>query len=294
MAIGGLALASQFEGRPELLHVAKEAARYYYKNFTVKGISCGGPGEILQNNDSESAFSMLESFMILYEVTREKEWLKYSEDAAVFCATWIVSYDYKFPPSSLFGKLDMHTLGAVWASTQNKCACPGICTQSGDCLLKLYRATQNKIYLEMLYDIAHNLMQYISREDLPISDQHPGWINERVNMTDWEGKEQVGGIFHGNTWAEVSAMLTVAEIPGIYINPAKKEIHVFDHVNAFLKGNKLIIANSTKFDANIRVFIDKDRDKPYPQGFISTCPLVLVKSGLSKSFTIIGNDLKID
>ena len=91
MAIGGLALASEYEKRPELLNVAKEAARYYYENFTRKGISCGGPGEILLNNDAESAFAMLESMMVLYEVTGEKEWLKYAEDAAGLCSTWVVS-----------------------------------------------------------------------------------------------------------------------------------------------------------------------------------------------------------
>lgn len=289
MAIGGLALASKFEHRPELLQVAKDAARYYYKNFTLKGISCGGPSEILQNNDSESAFAMLESFMALYEVTGEKEWLNYAKDAASFCSTWMVSYDYKFPSISLFGTLDMRTTGAYWASTQNKHAGPGICTQSGDCLLKLYRATGNKLYLGMVHDVAHNVMQYLSRSDRPVGDLPSGWINERVNLSDWEGNGQIGGIFHGNTWAQVSAMLTVAEIPGIYINPVKNEICVFDHVEASLDGNRLIITNSTKFDAKVRVFIDKDTTKQYEEGFISICPLVFVNAGASEIFTITGD-----
>jgi len=281
MAIGGLALASQYENRSELLKVAEEAAVYYYENFTLKGISCGGPGEILQNNDAESAFAMLESFVTLYEVIGENRWIKYAEDAAGMCSTWIVSYDYKFPSNSLFGRLDMHTTGAVWANTQNKHGGPGICTASGDCLLKLYRATGNKLYMQMLNDIAHNIMQYISRADRPISKQHPGWINERVNLSDWEGKEQIGGIFYGNTWAQVSAMLTVAEIPGIYVNPSKKEIFVFDHAEAVLEGNQIKITNPTRFDARITIFIEKDPSKSYSQGFVSLCPIVMVKAGTS-------------
>jgi hypothetical protein len=286
MAIGGLALASQYENRPELLQAAKDAALYYYENFTRKGISCGGPGEILQNNDSESSFAMLESLVTLFEVTGEKKWLKCSEDAASLCATWMVSYDYQFPENSLFGKLDMRTTGAVWANVQNKHGGPGICTASGDCLLKLYRATGNKLYIQLLNDVAHNLMQYISREDRPISKQHIGWINERVNLSDWEGKGQVGGIFNGNTWAQVSAMLTVAEIPGIYIDLAKKEIYVFDHVQATLKGNQIKITNPTNFDARIKIFIDKDVSKIYSQGFMSSCPEILVKAGASELYTI--------
>src|SRR5215471_1507893 len=155
MAIGGLALASSFENKPQWLKTAKEAARYYYNNFTLKGISCGGPSEILQNNDSESSFALLESFVTLYEITNEKEWLKYAEDAAAFCSTWMISYDYKFPEKTLFGNLNMKTTGSVWASTQNKHGGPGICTMSGDCLFKLYRATGNKQYLGMIQDVAH-------------------------------------------------------------------------------------------------------------------------------------------
>ncbi|NLU90451.1 hypothetical protein [Chitinophaga sp. Ak27] len=288
MAIAGLALASKFENKSQWLAVAKEVARYYYKNFTVKGISCGGPGEILQNNDAETAFAMLESFMTMYEVTKEKEWLHYAEDAAAFCATWMVTYDYKFPASSLFGQLDMKTTGAVWANTQNKHGGPGICTLSGDCLLKLYRATGNKLYLGMAYDVAHNIMQYIARADRPIKDQHVGWINERVNLSDWEGHENIGSVFHGNTWAQVSAMLTVAQIPGIYVNPVKKELVVFDHVEAKLNGNTLTICNPTKFDANVRVFVDNNPAQIYPQGFISTCPVVFIKAGKTMLMTLSG------
>ncbi len=106
MAIGGLALASQYENRPELLKVAKDAALYYYENFIQRGISCGGPGEILQNNDAESSFAMLESLVTLYEVTGERKWIEYSRDTASLCATWMVSYDYRFPE-----KQKIHCLG---------------------------------------------------------------------------------------------------------------------------------------------------------------------------------------
>jgi len=286
MAIGGLALAYQFEKNPIYLETAKKAARYYYQNYTRKGISTGGPSEILQNNDSESSFAMLESFVVLYDVTNEKEWLNYAEKAAAFCSTWLVSYDYKFPETTLFGKLNIRTTGSVWASTQNKHGGPGICTLSGDSLLKLYRATGNTLYLEMIGDLAHNIMQYISREDRPIGKLHSGWVNERVNLSDWEGKDRIGGIFNGNTWAQTSAMLTAAEIPGIYINTATNQIQVFDHVTAKLKDKKLIISNSTKFDATVSVFVDKNPANNYSMGFVSKCPKVMVKAGETKEVSI--------
>ena len=183
----------------------------------------------------------------------------------------------------------MHTAGATWASTQNKHGSPGICTFSGDCLFKLYRFTGNKLSLDLIGDTAHNIMQYISREDRPIKTLHPGWVNERVNLSDWEGKENVGNIFHGNTWVQVAAMQTVAEIPGIYVNPGKNEIFVFDHVEAKLKGDKIEITNPTKFDAKVRIFIDKDMSEPYAEGFVSNCPQIFVKAGESEVYVINEN-----
>lgn len=294
-AIGGLTLAYQFENKPEFLRVAKEAARYYYEKFIKQGLSCGGPGEILQNPDSESTFTMLESFIALYEVTREKEWLQYAEVTAGLGSTWVVSYDYNFPDSSAFGKLGMKTNGSVWANTQNKHSAPGLCTLSGDCLFKLYRATGNEYYLELIQDIAHNIMQYVSRDDRQIANQKPGWINERVNLSDWEGKNNVGNIFYGSTWADVSAMLTVIEIPGIYIEPVKKKVTVFDHLQAeFYGDNNLKVTNPTKFDASVRVFIDTDPARILYPGEIAYCDEIFVKAGQSQEYIINGNTLEIE
>lgn len=58
-AIGGLALASVFLNNKAYLKTAKEAAEHYYVNFAEKGYTTGGPGEILQCPDSESAFGFL-------------------------------------------------------------------------------------------------------------------------------------------------------------------------------------------------------------------------------------------
>jgi hypothetical protein len=294
-AIGGLALAFEFEKNPDYLRVAREAAHYYFQNFIKQGLSCGGPGEILQNPDSESAFAMLESLIALYEVTGEKIWLEYAETTAGLCSTWIVSFDYVFPDSSVFGKLGMKTTGSVWANTQNKHSAPGICVLSGDCLFKLYRATGNDYYLELIKDIAHNIMQYVSREDRQIANQKPGWINERVNLSDWEGKDRVGNIFYGSTWADVSALLTAIEIPGIYIEPSKKKVTVFDHVQAeFIGDNKIKVTNPTKFDASARVFIDPDPSRILNPGEIAYCDEIFLEAGHSQEYIIKDNTLAIE
>jgi hypothetical protein len=141
MASGGLMLAAEILNDPKYLEVAEQSARLYYGRDVKTGITNAGPGEILQAPDSESAFAALESFIVLYEGTKKREWLLAATDTARQCATWCVSYDYQFPPESLFAKLDIRTTGAVYANAQNKHGAPGICTLSGDSLLKLFRAT---------------------------------------------------------------------------------------------------------------------------------------------------------
>jgi hypothetical protein len=158
-------------------------------------------------------------------------------------------------------------------------------------LFKLFRATGNLYFLELIRETAHNLPQYLSREDRPIYSwdgdiQLPGWMNESVNMSDWEGKDKIGGVFHCYCWSEVSNMLTWAEIPGIYLHTDTGFISVFDHVEADVIENsgdtiKVRIHNPTKFDSVVKVFTENSADmkKPLNQIWLYGCKRVSVKSG---------------
>ena len=252
----GIALAADYYEKPEFLELAKEIGEFYYSNFVKHGITNGGPGDALQNPDSESAYGMIESFIVLYELTNEQKWLNRAGKMARQFSSWVYSYDYQFPEGSLFHRLDIHTRGAVYANTQNRHGSPGICTFSGLALLKLYHYTKDTFYIDLIRDIAHNLPQYLSREDRPVGKLPPGWMNERVNTTDWEGKNKIGGIFRGSTWAETSLMLTYIEIPGIYIDVNNKLIRVFDNVDAKVlnfKKNTVTLEVSNPFNSKTEI-----------------------------------------
>ncbi|WP_152393836.1 glycoside hydrolase family protein [Paenibacillus guangzhouensis] len=276
IAPAGLALAGQYFNRPDYTAIADLAGQYYYDHFVQQGVTTGAPGEICQCPDSESAFALLESYVVLYETTGDQKWLRMAEETAKLCATWVVSYDFQYAEEAEFRKLDLRSTGAVWASVQNKHAAPGICTFSGASLFKLYRATGNGFYLELLQDIAHNLPQYLSRADRPLriswggnrdgsSYSPPGWMGERVNLSDWEGKENIGEVAGGSCWCEVSCMLTYFEVPGVYIQKDTGFICAIDHVdvevvdnNAATMSVKLI--NRTKFTAKVNVFVESRAD----------------------------------
>lgn len=279
-----LALAQEVFDEQRYLDAAGDIAEHLYEADVRLGVTTGGPGEILKCPDSESAFAMLESFVLLYEATLNGEWLQRAEEMAKQCLTWVASYDFAFPPDSCFGKLGIRAAGSVWANVQNKHSAPGICTLSGDSLFKLYRYTGNETYLREIQVMAHNLTQYLCRTDKQIGDpekMHPGYICERVNFSDWEGRENIGGQLFGSCWSEVALMLTTIELPGVYAQPDTGLVCAFDHVEATIAGSSLEITNSTEFDAAVRLLIESSSNmhEILEQGTVRECPVAIIPAG---------------
>ncbi len=289
-APAGLALASQYFRRPDYLDVAEQSAEFYYTNFVRKGITTGGPGEILQCPDQESAYALLESYVVLYEVTEHRRWIHMAIELANQFASWIIPYDYPFPPDTTFGQLGMRSAGAIIANAQNKHGSPGVCTHSGVALFKLYRATGDRFFLDLIRETAHNLPQYLSRTDRPISNMPPGWMNERVEINDW--LEPKGEIFYGSCWCEVSLMLTYVEIPGLYIQLDTGLVCTFDHLDASVEehSKKLLrvrVTNSTKFPATVKLLVEDSRDmrKPLGENALWNCRKIDILAGSSVPLT---------
>lgn len=281
-----LCLASQYYQNPIYLKTAIEIGDYLYKNFTQKGISCGGPGDALQSPDSESSEALVESYVSLFEATKDKQWLKMAEQAAKQFATWVVSYNYQYLDTTAFYKAKIRTMGAVYANTQNKHAAPGICTGSGIGLLKLYKYTGNGFYLDLLQDIAHNIPQYLPHPQKPLGNAPIGWVSERVNMTDWEGPQSIGYILPISTWAESSLMLTTTEIPGIYIQTDKRLFTVFDNIVAkkIKESNSawsIELSNPTAVDAVVTVLEEnaQTRTSIFGENALYGTKKIAIKSG---------------
>ena len=256
--------AAKYFGDHSYIEIAGQMGDYFYRNFTRKGITYGGPGDALQNPDCESSYALVESYLQLYESTKDEKWLKYSVDAANQFTSWVLSYNYKFPSSSYYGKLQIKPIGAVFANPQNGTGTPAICTHSGLGLLKLYRSTGNILYLNLLQDIAHNIPQYLSHPDKMINPKHEGWMCERVVTADW--LQDIGEIAYLSTWPEVAMMLTYAEIPGLYLDTSKGLLAIFDNVEARIVNNsekniQIEISNPTHQHAKIKVLLDNEKRK---------------------------------
>lgn len=243
IAPAGLAEAAVFFDDPSYLVAATESAEYYYQKIKEDGFTTGGPEEILQCPDSESAFAFLESLTTLYRVTKKDKWLCYSRYLAELCSSWVVAYNYKFRECSEFARLDIKSVGCVFANTQNKHAAPGICTFSGFSLYQLYQWTGEERYLELFHDITETMSQYLSTKERPIyswtvpkdatllkevkkvepKQQLPGFMCERVNLSDWETEECIGGVFWGSCcWCETSNLMVLADKDKYFGNGKRK------------------------------------------------------------------------
>ncbi len=281
LAPAGLLLAAELLDESRYAKVAVEAGRYYADRFTAAAMTNGGPGDIAQAHDSESAFALLASYTHLFEATQDSVWLDIARDAAGQAATYVMPYDFDFPTHSTFGRLGMRTTGTVFANVQNKHSAPGICTLSGVALLRLARATGERQWLDLLADIAAAIPQYMSRRDRPIPDirrgaawpvMPEGWINERINTSDWEVRGEseseigVGEIFGGSTWSESAMLLTRVELPGVYVQPDRRWCIALDHVRASVDRDMLTIENPTPFDARVKLLIERDDQIVEPLG----------------------------
>jgi len=281
LAPAGLLLAAELCDEPRFVEVARSAGKHYAERYTRRAFTNGGPGDITQAHDSESAFALLASYTHLYEYTGDSAWLPIAEDAAAQAATYVMPYDFAFPPDCTFGRLGMRTRGTVFANVQNKHSAPGICTLSGVSLLRLARATGNRQWLDLLADIAGAIPQFMSRRDRPIRDIRPdqawpempeGWINERVNTSDWEVRGDpdagigVGEIFGGSTWSESAMLLTRVELPGVYVQPDRGWCIALDHIRATIDGHTLVLENPTPFDARVKLLIERDDQIAEPLG----------------------------
>ena len=284
MAVAGLALAARYYNEPVYLEVARAAAKAYYNDFALVGFTSGGCGDILQNADSETAIALTTSLITLYEATGEAAYLKQAKDLANLCATWTVSYCYQLPKETPLAKLGANLTGAVWASTQNKHGAPGFCTQSGDALFKIYRATGDTLYAGLLRDVIHAHAEGI---------QPNGKITERLTYCDADSR---GGRGDGGKtgWNETNGAMMALEIPGIYVRTDLPEVYVFDHVTAEIVRQdesqiRLKISNPTKFDATVTILAENQKQAQKPLGdnaFLNWTEKVKVKAGKSLLYTI--------
>lgn len=234
LAPAALLAASKYFGVAEYLTVAEESLQAFCQKVLETGCTTGSAWEMLLCPDGEGCFLLLESLADLYEHTGESRWLEYGKYMLELSSSWVVAYNYRFPETSEFYRLNMQTTGCVFANAQNKHAAPGICSLSGRCVYRFYRWTGDEAYLQLYREITRSVKQFMSTQERPICSWTapmnttlvkeeewtyqeperllPGYICERVNMSDWETEQCIGGVYnHSCAWCEATSLITLAE-----------------------------------------------------------------------------------
>ena len=280
VVIGGSTAGALAPAALVLVARVLETARYdkpaaamadaFYTKFVRAGLTLGGAPAALQSPDSRSAAGLLESFVALGETTGEEIWFARAAEVAHQLATWVVAWDVPLPSKSTLGKMDARTTGAVLVSAQDKWALPGFAGLSGDALFRLYRATGQVSYLELLRETVHNSSGYVDPEDRrPDVDSKSGWVAGRISMGDAMGAPgDVPAASPAGT-AQAICLMAGADIPSIYVQPDTGFFFPFDHIEARLKQRNatttvISITNPTRFEAELRVFAELDGERSRP------------------------------
>jgi len=287
-APAGLALAGAHFNHDGYTRVARAAAEQYHDRYVRAGLTCGGPGDALQCADSESAAGLLESFVTLYELTRERVWIDRAQAAAHLLASWVISFE----PLLVAGPGDVRATGGVISDAQNDRGTPGYLLWSGDALFRLYRATGDVALLELLRDTVHNLPRYLrclGHAEGPGEPQAPGGAAStgRARRTDtrrWV--EQPGEVVPTRGALDAIALLAYTEVPGLYAQTDKGFVFTFDHIDARVRerlAGKLVVAlaNPTRTDARVRILAEtaSEAAEPLRPGAVLDAPTKVVPAG---------------
>jgi hypothetical protein len=271
MAPAALAHAAAYFKEPSYLQIAEESALHYFERFVQVGLTCGGPGDALQSPDSESAAALLESFVTLYEATRDRAWIARARAAAHLLASWVISYDA--PPSGrgCAPPRSIRATGAVFTDAQSRRGAPGYVLSSGSALFRLYRATGDVALLELLRDTAHNLSQYLPLAEGTDSPAGAGGRDSgdcaRADSSNWLVEN--GGVVPAAGLYDAIALLTYTELPSVYAQTDTGFVFAFDEVEARVKerlGGRLVVAlrNPTAVEATVRLSAEGADDAALP------------------------------
>lgn len=265
-APGALMISAQYFGREDFFRSAAAMGKYYSQRLLQYGFTCGGPGDALLAPDSESAFAMLESFVLLYEGTKEESWLSMAEYSADYCSSWTPAVAWKFPEKTLFDRLDIDCRGAVQANLQNQHGAPGACTLSASALMRLYCYTGEERFISLLQEIAHNCVQYISTKAHPFCSSisgrklEEGAVCEKVYFQDYTLQRGDNPSVDGG-WPASSLLLTLVENPGLFWDVEKEKIFILDHVEAQVSGNILTVKNPLTYSVTIKCKVLTEKEK---------------------------------
>ncbi len=167
-------------GEPRFAEAAVRAGSYYEK-FIKDEYIYGAPEDVHLTPTSEDAYNAVAAYVLLYEFDRQPKWLELASSAADWMMTFRWTYNLCFPRHTLLAQYDFRSRGADQASTSNQ----HLHNYGLFCvpeMLRLWKHTGDRYYLDRTRDHIACFLQFIAREDGDFN-AYKGMVTERYYNT---------------------------------------------------------------------------------------------------------------
>ncbi|WP_163538209.1 hypothetical protein [Gracilibacillus sp. YIM 98692] len=167
------------------LEMAEKGYTYYMGELKEKGYSTAGALDTYCI-DKESSIPLLETGLLLYEVTADNKYLDWAEYAAWYLATWQWHHTVSYPKESVLHQLNYDTFGGTSVSTQHHHIDPyGL--KFVNAWMKLGKLTGDKMWKERARAVWNNATIGISDGSLEIlgKKRPAGSQDEAFFQTKW-------------------------------------------------------------------------------------------------------------
>jgi hypothetical protein len=199
-------------GDKKYLNAAIRECEYVWANFASKGLYLGATGGDV--SDKESGMLTLESFLSLYENTKDPKWLERAKTSADYTESWIRVWNLPMPigadPAGLGWKPGVPTIGANGIAAN----VPGEVDQyldwSAPAYAKLYKYTNDSHYLDVARILLHDTKAMTALPGRTYDLLGPGWQQEH-----WRFGPGARGIGAHRTWLPWISVNHIYSIVGL-------------------------------------------------------------------------------
>ena len=199
-------------GDRKYLDSAIRAAEYIWANYASRDLFLGATGGDV--SDKESGMLTMESFLSLYDNTKDPKWLSRAKVAADYTESWIRLWNVPMPigadPAGLGWKPGIPTTGANGIAANVSGEVDQYLDWAAPSYAKLYKLTNDEHYLDVARILLHDTKAMTALPGRTYDLKGPGWQQEH-----WRMGPGVRGIGAHRTWLPWISVNHVHSIIGL-------------------------------------------------------------------------------
>ena len=200
----------QITGDSKYTAAATRAGDFCWGSAQKHGKFIGGTIDNADVIDKEAATISLESYLNLYDATKDPKWLQRARVAADNAETWMYIWNVPMPQDAeeedLHWKRGASTVGVQLIATGHTLV-DAYMSFNADEYANLYRLTGDGHYREVARILLHNTKAMVELPDHPLGLNGPGWQQEHYSFSlprgqgrhrlwlPWVSTSQLNGIF---------------------------------------------------------------------------------------------------